>query len=116
VSGGRRVGPTYGGYHEPIALDPGLDVIAAALAPDRLDGRACEEACLRDAFVQANEMMWAACEAFTRAFEQELAAGGDRNSVQNCCFPTTVSGGRCRKPRTIVIMASRAGCSASRRR
>jgi serine/threonine protein phosphatase PrpC len=74
-------GPTYGGYHDPIALDPGLDVIAAALAPDRHGAHACDEACLRDAFLRANETMWAACEAFLHAFEEERAAGGDDDRV-----------------------------------
>jgi hypothetical protein len=87
VDGGRLClvadgsGPTYGGYHDPIALDPGLDLIESTLAPERHAGHACDEGCLRDAFLRANDAMWAACEAFFRAFDEELAAiwrGGDR--------------------------------------
>jgi len=83
VDGGRLClvadgsGPQYGGYHEPIALDPGLDAIAAALAPDRHDGHACDEVCVRDAFVYANTRMFAAQDAYARAFREEL--GGDRD-------------------------------------
>ena len=68
-------GPKYGGYHEPIALDPGMDAIVAALAPDRHDGHACDEVCVRDAFVYANTRMFAAQEAYARAFKEELSGG-----------------------------------------
>src|SRR5262245_4208058 len=71
-------GPKYGGYHEPIALDPGMDAIVAALAPDRHDEHACDEVCVRDAFVYANARMFAAQEAYARAFREELAGDGDR--------------------------------------
>jgi hypothetical protein len=70
-------GPGYGGYHEPIALDPGLDAIVAALAPDRHQAHTCEEACLRDAFVYANAKMFAAHEAYRRALEEEGASAPD---------------------------------------
>jgi len=75
------LGPGYGGYHEPIALDPGLDAIVAALAPDRHQAHACEEACMRDALVYANEKMSAAHEAYTRALQEEIAAAPDSDRL-----------------------------------
>jgi hypothetical protein len=86
VDGGRLClvadgsGPQYGGYHEPIALDPGLDAIAAALASDRHEAHTCDEVCVRDAFVYANTKMLAAQDAYALAFREELASDreGDR--------------------------------------
>ena len=75
------LGPGYGGYHEPIALDPGLDAIVAALAPDRHQAHVCEEACMRDAFVYANAKMTAAHEAYRRALEEEIAAAPDEDRL-----------------------------------
>jgi serine/threonine protein phosphatase PrpC len=86
VDGGRLClvadgsGPTYGGYHEPIALDPGMDTIAAALAPERHSEHLCTEECVRDAFAAANRQMCAAQDAYQRAFVEELGddQGADR--------------------------------------
>jgi len=75
------LGPGYGGYHEPIALGPGLDAIVAALAPDRHQAHACEEACMRDALVYANEKMSAAHEAYARALQEEIAAAPDSDRL-----------------------------------
>jgi serine/threonine protein phosphatase PrpC len=75
-------GPKYGGYHEPIALDPGMDAIAAVLAVDRHDAHACDEVCMRDAFVYANARMFAAQEAYTRAFREELAETRDDDRLR----------------------------------
>jgi hypothetical protein len=66
-------GPTYGGYHAPIAMDPGLDALQAAL----VRREACDTACVRAAFDAANAAMYAFEVDWKPIFEEELGRQPD---------------------------------------
>jgi serine/threonine protein phosphatase PrpC len=61
-------GPTYGGYHAPFAIDPGLETLRAVLTGgDTGSGGAAADARLKTAFAAANQRMWELSQAHERA-------------------------------------------------
>ena len=64
-------GPTYGGYHYPIAIETGFDVLESAFRPSLKVP--CTEACVRAAFDVADAAMFSFETAFKPMFEEELA-------------------------------------------